>query len=160
SIKIGGVPGALDAQNKLVETATQYLAGLGSDAVHDTQLSLEVAQSYMQLARVQGVPAWNNFGRYAEAAENVRKAETFADAVLASDPYNREALYVSANAAHDRASIGSAAGSPDQVIAGGLKVRQRFDQLVRLGNLTRKEMNAATYIYADLADDHTALHRF
>jgi serine/threonine protein kinase len=157
---IGGLPNAIETQNKLVAAATQYLSGLDADTAHDKQLSLEIATSYIQLARVQGVPAWNNLGRYAEAADCLRKAEAILEPVLASDPHNREALYDSANAAHDRASIGSTAGWPDQVIAGGLKVRQRFDQLVLLGNLTRREINAATYIYGDLAEDHTYLHRF
>jgi tetratricopeptide (TPR) repeat protein/predicted Ser/Thr protein kinase len=157
---ISGLPGAIEAQQKLVATATQYLTGLGADAIRDRQLALEVAESYIQLARIQGVSAWNNLGQYAEAAVNLRKAESLLDPIVAADPHNRYAIYLSANAAHDRASSGIAAGWPEEVIAGGLKVRERFDQLVRLGNLTRKEINAATYIYGDLAEDHIRLHRF
>lgn len=43
---------------------------------------------------------------------------------------------------------------------GASKVHERFDQLVRLGNVTRKEANAATYIYGSLAEHHIRLHRF
>ena len=160
STTFAGVPGAIEAQTKLVATTTQYLAGLSSDAIYDKQLALEVAQSYIQLARIQGVPAWNNLGQYAKAAENLRKAETFIEPILAADPQNREALYLSANAAHDRASAAGAAGWPDQVIAGAAKARERFGQLVLLGRLTRKEINAATYIYGDLAEELIGLHRF
>jgi predicted Ser/Thr protein kinase/tetratricopeptide (TPR) repeat protein len=157
---IDRLPGAIDAQTKLVATATQYLAGLGADAIRDRQLALEVADSYIQLARIQGVPAWNNLGQYTAALENLRKAEGLLDPIVAADPHDRYAIYLSANAAHDRVIVADAAGRPEQMIAGGLKVRERFDQLVRLGNLTRKEVNAATYIYGSLAEHYIHRHRF
>jgi tetratricopeptide (TPR) repeat protein len=157
---ISKFPGAIDAQNKLVATATQYLAGLNADAIRDEQLALEVADSYIQLARLQGVPAWNNLGQYADALENLRKAESLLDPIVAADPHDRYAIYLSANAAHDRVIVADAAGQPEQVITAALKVRERFDQLVRLGNLTRKEINAATYIYGNLAEHYIRLHRF
>ncbi|HYW48314.1 MAG TPA: serine/threonine-protein kinase [Bryobacteraceae bacterium] len=157
---IAGLPGAIDAQTKLLATATPYLAGLGADATRDKQLALEVAESYLKLARFQGVPGWNNLGRYAEAVENLRKAESLLDPIVAVDPHNRYAIYLSANAAHDRATAAEAAGQPEQMSAGASKVRERFDQLVRLGNLTRKEINAATYIYGSLAERYIHLHRF
>jgi predicted Ser/Thr protein kinase/tetratricopeptide (TPR) repeat protein len=157
---IDKLPGAIDAQTKLVATASQYLAGLSEDAIRDEQLAQEVAESYIQLARIEGVPAWNNLGRYAEAVENLRKAERLLDPIVAADPHNRNGIYLSANAAHDRVIAADAAGQPEQMIAGASKVQQRFDQLVRLGNLTGKEINAATYIYGDLAENHIRLHRF
>src|SRR5579871_3340592 len=157
---IDKLPGAIDAQTKLVATASQYLAGLSADAIRDKQLGLEVAESYIQLARIQGVPVWNNLGQYAEALENLSKAERLLDPIVAADPHDRYAIYLSANAAHDRVIVANAAGKPEQMIAGAAKVRERFDQLVRLGSLTRKEINAATYIYASLAESLIHLHRF
>jgi hypothetical protein len=35
-----------------------------------------------------------------------------------------------------------------------------FDRLARVRNLTRRKINGATYIYGDLAEVHTGLHRF
>jgi len=157
---IDKLPGAIDAQTKLVATATQYLAGLNADAIRDKQLALETAESYIQLARIQGVPGWNNLGRYSDAVENLRKAEGLLDPIVAADPHNRYAIYLSANAAHDRAAAADAADQSEQVFTGASRVRERFDQLVRLGNLTRIEINAATYIYASLAEHHIRLHRF
>ncbi|HEV3201527.1 MAG TPA: protein kinase, partial [Bryobacteraceae bacterium] len=158
--ELAGLPGAINARKKLVATATQYLAGLGADASNDKDLAQEVAQSYMHVARIQGVPAWNNLGEYAEAEESLRKADRLLDSVLAADPHNRNALWLSANVAHDRATAADAAGWPEQVVASAAKARERFDELVRLGNLTRKEINGATYIYGDLAEHHIRLHRF
>jgi tetratricopeptide (TPR) repeat protein len=158
--ELSGLAGAINARNKLVLTASDYLAGLGADALNDRVLALEVAQSYMQIARIQGVPAWNNLGQYAEAEESLRKAERLLDLLLAAEPHNRETLWLSANVAHDRASAANAAGWEDQVVAGAARARERFGELVRLGNLTRREINGATYIYGDLAEHHLNLHRF
>lgn len=158
--ELAALRGSLNARNKLLATSTQYLAGLGADAANNKELAMEVAESYMQVARIQGVPAWNNLGQYREADESLRKADSLLDSVLAADPRNRNALWLSANVAHDHNSVAFGAGWPDQVIASAPKVRGRFDQLASLGNLTRKEINGATYIYADLAENLVALHRF
>jgi len=156
-----GLPGAINARSKLVATSSQYLAGLSSDAFNDKELALEVAKSYIQLARIQGVPAWNNLGQYREAEESLRKANRLLDSVLAADPRNRDALYLSANAAHDLATAaGYNGGQEQQVATAAADAHQRFDQLASQGNLTRKEINGATYIYGDLADHYIALHRF
>jgi serine/threonine protein kinase len=158
--ELAALPGTINARSKLVSTSTRYLAGLGADARHDKQLAVEVAQAYVQIARIQGVGAWNNLGQYAEAEKSLRNADAILDPLLAADPRNREALWLSANAAHDRATVANHAGWPEQVIAGGSKAQERFDQVVSLGNLTWKEINGATYIYGDLAEHHINLHRF
>jgi tetratricopeptide (TPR) repeat protein/predicted Ser/Thr protein kinase len=158
--QLEALPGSINARRKLLATSTQYLAGLGAEALNDKALALEVAQSYMQVARIQGVASWNNLGQYAEAEESLRKADMFLDTVLAADPHNRDALWLSANVAHDRASAANRERRPEEVIASASKANERFDQLVRLGNLTRKEINGATYIYGDLAEQHINLHQF
>jgi serine/threonine-protein kinase len=158
--ELSGIPNAMEARKKLLATSTQYLAGLSADAIDDEQLSLEVAQSYMQVARIQGVPAWNNLGQYAEAMESLRKAEAFLQPVLAANPDNRDALWLSANVAHDRCSASNFTGHNEEVLASAPIVAMRFNHLAQLGNLSRKEINGATFMYTDIADDHIDMHRF
>jgi tetratricopeptide (TPR) repeat protein len=79
---------------------------------------------------------------------------------LAADPTNREALWQVANVAHDHAVVAYAERRPEQVVVWSPKAVERFDRLARLGNLTRREINGATYIYGDLAEIHIGLHRF
>jgi hypothetical protein len=76
------------------------------------------------------------------------------------DPGNREALWLLANVAHDRAVTAYAERSSEQVLLYSPKPVERFARLAQLGNMTRREINAATYIYGDLAEVHIALHRF
>ncbi|HEV8043205.1 MAG TPA: protein kinase [Bryobacteraceae bacterium] len=150
----------LKLRNQLISLSIQYLEGLGGEALHDRALALEVSKAYLRVARNQGVPEWNQQGQYAEAEKSLSKANTFADSVLGTDPNNRQALWLSANVAHDRAVTAYAERRFQQVLAYSPQVIEAFDRLVRLGNLTRREINGATYMYGDLAEVHLGLHRF
>ena len=158
--ELGSLPGAINARRKLIATSTQYLAGLGKEAAGDRQLAMEVAEAYIQVARIQGVAAWNNLGEYDAALESLGKAETFLDVVLTKDTGNQNALWLSLNAAHDRSSIGNRMGRPDQVLAGASLARHRLAELARLRNLTRRQINGMTYMSGDLAEHQNILHRF
>ena len=150
----------LQIHRKITATDIQYLESLRPEARHDAGLALEIGAGYLQLARIQGVPEWNQEGNYAEAEKSLSKAGEIAGNVLSSDPTNRQALWEAANVAHDRAVIAYAERRPDGVIGWSPKAVVGFDRLARLGNLTRREVNGATYIYGDLAEVHIGLHRF
>ena len=150
----------LKIRNKLISLSIEYLEGLGREALNDRALALEISSAYLRVARVQGVPEWNQQGHYAEAEKSLSKANTFADSVLRADANNREALWLSANIAHDRAVTAYAERSYQQVLAYSLQVVDAFDRLARVENLTRREINGATYMYGDLAEVYLGLHRF
>jgi tetratricopeptide (TPR) repeat protein len=150
----------LALRTKLVSLSIQYLEGLGNEALHDKALALEISNAYLHVARIQGVPEWNQQGQYAEAEKSLGKANAFANSVLDADPGNREALWLSASVAHDRAVTAYAERSYQRVLTYSLNVVDAFDRLARLGNLTRREINGATYMYGDLAEVHLGLHRF
>jgi len=147
-------------RNELVSLSIQYLEGLGREALHDKQLALEIGAAYLRVARIQGVPEWNHLGQYAAAETSLGKTEIFADSVLHEDPHNRQALWLSANVAHDRAVTAYAERRPERVLLYSPKAVEGFTRLAQLGNMTRREINGATYIYGDLAEVHIALHRF
>jgi len=150
----------LKLHNKIAATSIQYLESLRPEPLRDRQLALEVGAAYLRMARIQGVPEWNHLGQYEEAEKSLSKAAEIAKTVLAADPTNREALWQVANVAHDRAVVAYAERRPEEVITWSPKAVEGFDRLARLGNLTRREINGATYIYGDLAEVHTRLHRF
>jgi tetratricopeptide (TPR) repeat protein/predicted Ser/Thr protein kinase len=150
----------LKLRNKLDSLSIQYLEGLGNEALHDKALALDIGNAYLRIARNQGVPEWNQQGQYAEAEKSLSKANIFVDSVLEADPGNREALWLAGNVAHDRAVTAYAERSYQRVLAYSPNVVDAFGRLARLGNLTRREINDATYIYGDLAEVHLGLHRF
>jgi tetratricopeptide (TPR) repeat protein/predicted Ser/Thr protein kinase len=150
----------LKLRNKLMSLSIQYLEGLGPEAFHDRALALEISNAYLRIARNQGVPEWNQQGQYGEAEKSLIKANAFADSVLGADPNNRQALWLSANVAHDRAVTAYAERDFEHVLAYSPQVVDAFGRLARLGNLTRREINGATFMYGDLAEVHLGLHRF
>jgi tetratricopeptide (TPR) repeat protein len=150
----------LNLHGKIMATSIQYLESLGPEALRDKQLALEISDAYLRIARIQGVPEWNQQGQYAAAEKSISKAAEMVQSVLAADPANREGVWQMANAAHDRAIVAYAERRPGQVIAWSPRAVEGFDRLAHLGNLTRREINGATYIYGDLAEVHIGLHRF
>jgi serine/threonine protein kinase len=150
----------LKLRNKLISLSIQYLEGLGSETFHDKALALDISHAYLRVARIQGVPEWNQQGQYAEAEKSLSKASAFADSVLEADPNNRDALWLAGNIAHDRAVTAYAERNYQRVLACSPKAVDAFERLARLGNLTGREINDATYIYGDLAEVHIGLHRF
>jgi tetratricopeptide (TPR) repeat protein len=150
----------LELHRKLAATSAQYLESLGPEVLRDRKLALEIGTTYLHIARIEGVPVWNQQGRYEQAKKSLSKVVELASGVLAAEPDNRQALWLVANAAHDRAVIASAERRPEQVSEGAPQVVVGFERLARLGNLTRREINGATYIYGDLADAYTKLDRF
>ena len=150
----------LKLHHNLTAISIQYLESLRREDPRNQQLALEIGAAYLRIARIQGVPEWNQQGRYVDAERSLSKVAEIANTVLAADPANREALWQSANVAHDRAVIAYIQHHPDQVFANSPKVVEGFDRLARLGNLNRHEINGATYIYGDLSEVHIGLHRF
>jgi serine/threonine-protein kinase len=150
----------LKLRSQLISLSIHYLEGLGGEALHDRALALDVSDAYLRVARNQGVPEWNQQGQYAEAEKSLSQANLFADAVLRTDPNNRQALWLSANIAHDRAVTAYAERNFERVLADSPDVVDAFGRLARLGNLTKREINGATFMYGDLAEVHLGLHRF
>jgi serine/threonine protein kinase len=150
----------LNLHHNLTAISIEYLESLRRQDLHNKQLALEVGAAYLRIARIQGVPEWNQQGRYVDAERSLSKVAEIANSVLATDPNNRQALWLSANAAHDRAVIAYIQRRLDQVFAYSPKAVEGFNRLERLGNLNRHEINGATYIYGDLSEVHIGLHRF
>jgi serine/threonine-protein kinase len=150
----------LRLHNKIAASSVRVLESLHLETLPDEQLALQIGAGYLRIARLQGVPEWNQMGQYTEAEKSLSKAGEVASAVLAANPTNREALWQVANVAHDRAVVAWARHRPEEVIAWSARVVEPFNRLAKLGNLTRREINGATYIYGDLAEANTGLHRF
>ena len=67
---------------------------------------------------------------------------------------------MSANVAHDRAVTAYAERDYQRVFQYSPQVVDAFGRLARLGKMTKREINGATYMYGDLAEVHLGLHRF
>lgn len=158
--EIHDLAGATRARKLIVSEVKEYLDALGTEALDDKELSLEIGNAYFQIARVEGVPILFNLGQYKAAEQSLGKAEMFVKSVLATDPGNRSALLKSAEIAHDRAILASEERWREQALIYAPEAAARFDRLTHLGNLTRGETIAATRSYGNLALVQMGLHRY
>jgi tRNA A-37 threonylcarbamoyl transferase component Bud32/tetratricopeptide (TPR) repeat protein len=159
-IDLANLASATPARMKIVATSKRYLEGLGKDAAGDTSLSLEIAEAYLRLARIQGVSMGHHLAQYAEAEKSLAQADAFAMGVLARHPRDRIALRKAANIAHDRAMTAESETRPIDVSAHAREASDRLERLVKLGNLTRPEVNNVAYMYANLAQFHINMNRY
>jgi tetratricopeptide (TPR) repeat protein len=83
---LDGIPGALPVRVLINKNAQTYLDRLSADAPTDLTLRRELATSYNQLARVEGVPGHGNLGNVPAARASLNKALTLIEGSLAFDP--------------------------------------------------------------------------
>ncbi|MGC4084793.1 MAG: serine/threonine-protein kinase [Vicinamibacterales bacterium] len=67
---IADLPGSTEARKRIVSTALSYLESLRDDAEDDPELAKELAEAYIKVASVQGLPVRTNLGDTAGAIES------------------------------------------------------------------------------------------
>ena len=143
--------GTTDVRSRIVADALQYLEALGRDATGDPELSLEIGTAYQQVGRVQGVPFLPNLGLLPQAEDSLRKADTFINAVLATQPDNRQALLTSAQIAHDRMALVDNLNRRADALGAARQAADRLDRFFDGYMPTATDINAATQIYSNVA---------
>jgi len=169
------LPGSMDARRQLIAASLEYLEGLSNETGGDAALSLEVADGYWRLARVQGVNAEFNFGQHQQAEQNLRKADRLTNSVLALHPRNRDAIFRSALIAHDRMIVADSDGrSPDALAHARHAVAQleaftrtgysgdpvHLAGFLRPGNPRDAERTGAALLYSNIALGFVNVHRY
>src|SRR5205085_11870959 len=72
---IAPLEGSLPVRRMVLTRAQQYLDSLSSEAGDDVELIRELAESYMRLGTVRGMPYIGNLGDTAGALESFQKAQ-------------------------------------------------------------------------------------
>src|SRR5579871_1007392 len=108
------LPGSTKTRQLIVDTSLEYLRRLAVDVRSDPELTLEIGNAYLRVARVQGVPIASNLGQIDEANKNLRLADGLIRSVLVSQPWNRIALLRAAEVARDRMILADINGHTDE----------------------------------------------
>jgi tetratricopeptide (TPR) repeat protein/tRNA A-37 threonylcarbamoyl transferase component Bud32 len=90
--KMSAVPGTTALRKDLIESTLQYLEALARDAGDNPALLRELSASYVQLARVQGIPGESNVGDLQAARRTLEEAEKLVERLLTLDPNGPESL--------------------------------------------------------------------
>jgi tetratricopeptide (TPR) repeat protein len=132
---------------------------LSSDVQGDPELTLEIGNAYMRVARVQGVPISANLGQMDQAARNLRTAERFVQAALASQPDNRTAMLRSAQIAHDQMLLARFDGRSQDALALAQKSAEWLEKF-NAGKRDKAEAPAILVTYLNVSDQQMLGRRF
>jgi serine/threonine protein kinase len=157
---IRDLPGSTQARHRLVSVALKYLDGLAAGARGDLNLSEEIAEGYLRVAVIQGVPTGPNLGEPANADANLEKANELMDRVLASHPWDRNALLGSAEIANDRMILASEDERKNDAMTYAQKSAGRLDAFLRLPGASDSDRNEAAGLYGDNALVHIIWHEY
>jgi serine/threonine protein kinase len=157
---IRDLPGSTQARHRLVSVALKYLDGLAAAAEGDLDLSEEIAGGYLRVAVIQGVPTGPNLGEPAKADANLEKADELMDRVLASHPWDRNALRGSAEIANDRMILASEDERENDAMTYAQKSAGRLDVFLRLPGASDSDRNEAAGLYGDNALVHIIWHEY
>ncbi len=158
--EIRDLPGSTQARHRLVSVALEYLDGLAPAARGDLNLSLEIAEGYWRVGRVQGVPAELNLGEPAKADVSLKKADELIETVLASQPQNRRALLRAASIANDRMILAQQEHRNGDALTYAQKSAQRIDAFLRLGDAPESERIEAAGRYGNIALAYLNMHMY
>lgn len=154
------LPGSTAARQRLVSASLEYLEGLASDAHGDLDLAQEIGEAYERVAKVQGVPNELNLGEFGKAETNLKKADSFIEAVLRSRPASRSALRTSAVIANDRMILAETQHRTADAQAYAQKAGARLDAFLRLGHVQDSELDEAAGIYGNIAQASNNMHLY
>ncbi len=173
--RLNYVPGTTQAREVLVAASLQYLEGLSAAARTDLDLAYEVADGYLSMARIQGVPTGPTLGRFDEAEASLVTADALIETVLAARPGDLRALMLSVDIRHDRMIVadsvrrdadaighatGAAARIEDVLNDARATPEQRQSVITRLSNVALANVNLRRYDEGvRLARRHVALTR-
>lgn len=87
---VANLPGSTPARSLIVQRGLNYLDSLAQDAANDRGLQRELAAAYEKLGAVQYTPTVAHLGDLQGALESHRKAAALREALVASDPGNRD----------------------------------------------------------------------
>ncbi|HLK65391.1 MAG TPA: protein kinase [Bryobacteraceae bacterium] len=127
--EIRGLPNTLAVRKQIVSTSLAYLDALGVEARGEPDLALEIGAAYLEVARIQGVPADAHLGQFAQAEETLERADVFVNAALAANRVNRRALIASAQITHDRMIVAIAQNRRQDLPAQAARITTQLNSL-------------------------------
>ncbi len=158
--EIRDLPGSTQARERLVSVALEYLDGLAPATRGDLDLSLEIAEGYWRVGRVQGVPTELNLGEPAKAEASLKKADELIDTVLAARPRNRKALFLAGTIANDRMILAQEEHRNSDALTHAHKSAECLDAFLRLGDIPDSDRIDAAGPYGNIALAYLNMHMY
>ncbi len=154
------LPGSTKVRQDIVAASLEYLEGLGREARNDPGLNLDIANGYISLARIQGLPAYANLGQFAEAGRSLTKAQTFTATVLTAHPERPDALLLAAEAEQGMMMLADSEQHRDEALEHAAACAGYLDRVVRGGKQTAEQNSDVGRLYTNVGLAYMNAHRF
>ena len=153
------LPGATKARQRIVSVSMAYLDGLGKEARGDPVLARDLANGYLQLAKVQGVPSFPNLGQLPEAEASLAKAESSIQTALRPDAGEPYLVAISAQIALLRMMVADTRKN-DQTLTFAAQCAARLESLTRGGRAPNALLGEVSTHWINLANGYLNQHHF
>jgi serine/threonine protein kinase/tetratricopeptide (TPR) repeat protein len=153
------LPGSTTARRQIVAASMAYLDGLGRDARPDRDLAMEVANGYIALAQVQGVPTWPNLGQSDAAARSLGKADGLLQAVLSKEPGRPETLLKAARVEQYLMIIADTQKHDEEALAHAQRCGEYLGRLMRSGRASSADVREAIGYFENVGLAYMNLNR-
>jgi len=132
--EVAKLQGALNAREKIVFEALDYLEALNGSPDTTAALKVEVAEGYKRLSDIVGNPYLPNLGKRGQAGDFLAKAEKEIDAALSRNPNDLSALRANAEIALAQARFNAASTGKQE--RGLEAIEKGFDSFERIRELS------------------------
>jgi len=154
------LPGSTKVRKDIVAASMEYLEGLGREARDDRDLSVDLANGYLSMARIQGLPAYANLGQFAEAGRSLGKAKEFAGGVLRVSPDRTDALLAAAETEEGMMMLADSEQHREEALKHAADCAAFLDRLTQPGRASALERENASRMYVNLGLAFMNAHRF
>jgi serine/threonine protein kinase len=158
--RLNYVPGTTEAREVLVAASLQYLEGLSAAARSDLDLAYEVADGYLSMARIQGVPTGPTLGRFDEAEASLATADILIETLLAARPGDLRALMLSVDVRHDRMIVADSVRRVADAIGHATGAAARIEDVLADDRATLEQRQAVIARYQNIALANVNLRRY
>ncbi len=158
--RLKDLPNSVAAREALVAMSLDYLSGLAAEARQDHSLLLEVADHYVRVAQIQGVPTAASLGKLDDAERSLASADELVEGLLADRPRELRALELSATLRTYRAIIADTQrrdADTNRHLDGAMA---RTDALLSTPGVSSEQRDWAASLYANQSLAATNLHRY
>ncbi len=149
--RLNNLPGSVEARQSLVAMSLAYLEGLSADARSDRDLTLEVADHYARVARIQGVPTGPSLGNLVTAEASLKRADALVEGVLTSRAHDLRALELSARIRHDRMIVADSERRDADTMLRIVETVERIEAVLGDPRATQAQRRSVVTLYSNVA---------
>ena len=158
--EVRGLPGSTKAREKLVSVSIEYLDGLERETRNDPELKLEVANGYMSIAEVQGVPSFPNLGKFKEADASLAKGAELVKAVLAAAPARADALLLGAEIEQNRMIIADTVHNWPETLVHADRSVSYLNGIAKARGVSADQNRAAARVFINIGQAQMNTHHY